>query len=35
VAKGRELERRALTRAVRLHLQRRVLIFQNRTIVFG
>jgi formyltetrahydrofolate deformylase len=35
VAKGRELERRVLTRAVRLHLQRRVLIFENRTIVFG
>ena len=35
VGKGRELERRVLTRAVRLHLQRRVLTFQNRTIVFG
>jgi formyltetrahydrofolate deformylase len=35
VSKGRELERQVLTRAVRLHLQRRVLIFQNRTIVFG
>jgi formyltetrahydrofolate deformylase len=35
VQKGRELERRVLTRAVRLHLQRRVLIFGNRTIVFG
>ncbi len=34
VAKGRELERRVLTRAVRLHLERRVLIFENRTIVF-
>jgi formyltetrahydrofolate deformylase len=34
VSKGRELERQVLTRAVRLHLQRRVLIFQNRTIVF-
>jgi formyltetrahydrofolate deformylase len=33
--KGRELERQVLTRAVRLHLQRRVLIFGNRTIVFG
>jgi formyltetrahydrofolate deformylase len=35
VAKGRELERQVLTRAVRLHLQRRVLIVENRTIVFG
>ena len=34
VQKGRELERQVLTRAVRLHLQRRVLIFGNRTIVF-
>jgi formyltetrahydrofolate deformylase len=35
IGKGRELERRVLTRAVRLHLQRRVLVFENRTIVFG
>ena len=35
VQKGRELERQVLTRSVRLHLQRRVLIFGNRTIVFG
>jgi formyltetrahydrofolate deformylase len=35
VRKGRDLERQVLTRAVRLHLQRRVLIFRNRTIVFG
>jgi len=33
--KGRELERHVLTRAVRLHLQRRVLVSGNRTIVFG
>jgi formyltetrahydrofolate deformylase len=32
---GRELERQVLTRAVRLHLQRRVLVAGNRTIVFG
>jgi formyltetrahydrofolate deformylase len=32
---GRDLERRVLTRAVRLHLQRRVLVSGNRTIVFG
>jgi formyltetrahydrofolate deformylase len=35
VRKGRELERQVLTRAVRMHLQRRVLTHQNRTIVFG
>jgi formyltetrahydrofolate deformylase len=33
--KGRDLERQVLTRAVRLHLQRRVLVHANRTIVFG
>lgn len=32
---GRDLERRTLSRAVRLHLERRVLIHENRTIVFG
>jgi formyltetrahydrofolate deformylase len=32
---GRDLERRVLTRAVRLHLQRRVLVSGNRTIVFS
>jgi formyltetrahydrofolate deformylase len=35
VRKGGELERRVLTRAVRLHLERRVLVSENRTIVFG
>jgi formyltetrahydrofolate deformylase len=35
VQKGRELERQVLTRAVKLHLERRVLISDNRTIVFG
>jgi formyltetrahydrofolate deformylase len=33
--KGGELERRVLTGAVRLHLERRVLVSGNRTIVFG
>jgi formyltetrahydrofolate deformylase len=33
--KGRELERQVLTRAVRAHLQRRVLVTSNKTIVFG
>jgi formyltetrahydrofolate deformylase len=35
VRKGRELERQVLTRAVRMHLERRVLVHDNRTIVFG
>ena len=35
VRKGGELERRVLTRAVRLHLERRVLVSGTRTIVFG
>jgi formyltetrahydrofolate deformylase len=35
VRKGRELERQVLTRAVRAHLDRRVLVSGNRTIVFG
>lgn len=35
VRKGGELERRVLTRAVRLHLERRVLVTGTRTIVFG
>jgi formyltetrahydrofolate deformylase len=34
IQKGRELERQVLTRAVRLHLDRRVLVSDNRTIVF-
>jgi formyltetrahydrofolate deformylase len=35
VRKGGELERRVLTNAVRMHLERRVLVSGNRTIVFG
>jgi formyltetrahydrofolate deformylase len=35
VRKGRDLERQVLARAVRLHLDRRVLVEGNRTIVFG
>ena len=33
--KGGELERRVLTHAVRMHLERRVLVSGTRTIVFG
>lgn len=35
VRRGRELERSVLTRAVRLHLQRRVLVAGDRTVVFS
>ena len=35
VRKGRDLERQVLARAVRLHLDRRVIVEGNRTIVFG
>lgn len=34
ISKGRELERRVLTRAVRLHLQHRVLPYGRKTVVF-
>ena len=35
IRKGRDLERQVLARAVRLHLERRLLVEGNRTIVFG
>ncbi len=35
IRKGRDLERLALARAVRLHLQNRVLIYGNKTAVFA
>lgn len=35
IRKGKDLERVVLARAVRLHLQNRVLIYGNRTVVFG
>jgi len=35
VRKGRDIERRVLARAVHLHLQDRVLMNGNRTIVFS
>src|SRR5207253_2439446 len=35
VRKGRDLERQVLARAVRLHLERRLLIEGRRTIAFG
>ncbi len=33
--KGKDVERRVLAEAVRLHTEDRVLIYQNKTIVFG
>jgi len=35
VCKGKDLERVVLARAVRYHLQNRVLIYGNRTVVFA
>ena len=35
IRKGRDLERIVLARAVRLHLQHRVLVYGNRTVVFA
>jgi formyltetrahydrofolate deformylase len=35
VRKGRDLERTVLARAVRGHLEDRILVYQNKTVVFG
>ncbi len=35
IRKGKDLERMVLARAVRLHLQNRVLVYGRRTVVFG
>ena len=35
IRKGKDLERVVLARAVRLHLQNRVLVYGNRTVVFA
>ncbi|MBE9042546.1 formyltetrahydrofolate deformylase [Oscillatoriales cyanobacterium LEGE 11467] len=35
IRKGKDLERMVLARAVRLHLQHRVLVYGNRTVVFS
>lgn len=35
IRKGKDLERVVLARAVRLHLQNRVLVYRNRTVVFA
>jgi formyltetrahydrofolate deformylase len=35
IRKGKDLERLVLSRAVRLHLQNRVLVYSNRTVVFS
>jgi formyltetrahydrofolate hydrolase len=34
VARGRDLERMVLSRAVRWHLDRRILCYGNKTVVF-
>ena len=33
--KGRDLERVVLARAIRWHLENRVLVYQNKTVVFN
>lgn len=35
IRKGRDLERLVLSRAVRLHLQNKVLVYNNKTVVFS
>ncbi|MDJ0562559.1 MAG: formyltransferase family protein, partial [Microcystis sp. M49629_WE12] len=35
IRQGKDLERVVLARAVRLHLQNRVLVYANRTVVFA
>ena len=35
IRKGKDLERLVLSRAVRLHLQHRVLVYDNKTVVFN
>ena len=35
IRKGKDLERMVLSRAVRLHLQHRILVYGNRTVVFS
>jgi formyltetrahydrofolate deformylase len=35
VRKGRDLEKVVLSRAVRWHLENRVLVYQNKTVVFA
>ena len=34
IEKGRDLEKLVLSTAVRRHLQNRVLVYQNKTVVF-
>ena len=34
VARGRDLERIVLSRAVRWHLERRILCYGNKTVIF-
>jgi formyltetrahydrofolate deformylase len=34
IQKGRDLERMVLSRAVRWHLERRILVYANKTVVF-
>ena len=34
IAKGRDLERMVLSKAIQLHINRKVMVYQNKTVVF-
>ena len=35
IGKGRDLEKIVLSRAIKLHLERKVLVYNNKTVVFS
>ena len=35
IAKGRDLEKIVLSRAVKLHLQRKTMVYNNKTVIFS
>lgn len=35
IRKGRDNEKIVLARAIRVHLEHRILVYRNRTVVFG
>jgi len=35
IAKGRDLERMVLSKAIQLHINRKVMVYQNKTVVFS
>ena len=34
IAKGRDLEKIVLSRAVKLHIQRKTMVYNNKTVIF-